>query len=497
MPAGRSLSEIHRLLAPVRTRQRWRSALRAGALGLLAGSLAAAGLGTVRLMSAPLPEAWILALPVVGSLGGFALGLGRRRSWKEAAAAVDAHYRLKDRLATALAFAELPQRGPLHDLQIADAAAHLDAIDLRPVVPLRMPRSCPYAALAGAVAVVLLLIPSPARPRSAGPVLPMPEVVAEGRQLEATLIHEFQELSRQNPEENVDELVQELRRLVGEMKAPRVDQREALARLSEMQAAIASVLDDYNLEAVDAVLQALGQALESVEAMQGVSGSLARGDYRRAAEELDSLDPADIRREQSRAAAGKLKRLAKDLGTSVEAGVGESISQWQEALESPEASRSEKIKTAAGQLARHCRSQAARKSIERQLRRQLADLDESKQRCAQRPNASQDSRQGWGRGTAGDPFGDHRTSIASQHRREELVGARGEGPAEREVTQAMAQREWSGRSYREAYPEYEKMAEAVLQSEPLPLGYRQTIRRYFELIRPQNRETLKASHANE
>jgi hypothetical protein len=29
------------------------------------------------------------------------------------------------------------------------------------------------------------------------------------------------------------------------------------------------------------------------------------------------------------------------------------------------------------------------------------------------------------------------------------------------------------------------MSEAVLDSEPIPLGHRQTIRRYFELIRPQ------------
>ena len=30
------------------------------------------------------------------------------------------------------------------------------------------------------------------------------------------------------------------------------------------------------------------------------------------------------------------------------------------------------------------------------------------------------------------------------------------------------------------------MSEAVLDSEPIPLGQRETIRRYFELIRPAN-----------
>ena len=36
------------------------------------------------------------------------------------------------------------------------------------------------------------------------------------------------------------------------------------------------------------------------------------------------------------------------------------------------------------------------------------------------------------------------------------------------------------------------MSEAVLDSEPIPLGHRQTIRRYFELIRPQGDEAIQA-----
>ena len=42
------------------------------------------------------------------------------------------------------------------------------------------------------------------------------------------------------------------------------------------------------------------------------------------------------------------------------------------------------------------------------------------------------------------------------------------------------------REYQQKYNEFRKMTEAVLDSEPLPLGHRQTVRRYFESIRPQN-----------
>jgi hypothetical protein len=36
---------------------------------------------------------------------------------------------------------------------------------------------------------------------------------------------------------------------------------------------------------------------------------------------------------------------------------------------------------------------------------------------------------------------------------------------------------------------YEAMSEAVLNSESIPLGHRQTIRRYFESLRPRSAET--------
>jgi hypothetical protein len=38
--------------------------------------------------------------------------------------------------------------------------------------------------------------------------------------------------------------------------------------------------------------------------------------------------------------------------------------------------------------------------------------------------------------------------------------------------------------YRERYRQYERLSEAVLDSEPIPWGQRQVIRRYFDAIRP-------------
>lgn len=502
MDHGNGMNELHRILAPVRTRQRCRCALRGGVVGLLVGSLTAILLGGARLLLVALPLPVIAALPIVGLLAGLLWGLGRPRRWKEAAQAVDTHYHLKDRAVTALAFLDLAEPGVFHRLQIADAVAHLDRLDRRAVVPLGMPRVLPYAGLAVGLAIVLMLIPAPGQLVSAGPPAPRPEIVAESQQLEATMIQELEQWSKEHPKEKVKELLQKLKQLVREMKDPGVDQREVLAKLSEMQAAIAESIAEYNLDAADAGLKALGEALESVDAMRGASASLQKGDHRRAADQLDALDPASLDRKQSKAAGGKLKKLAKDLGEGGQGSLGKTVTELDEALESSESCSSEKTKAAMRKLAGQCRKQAARKDLRDKLTQQLASLGECKSRCGacqgtanggNQTAKSSSPSQSWGVGATGTPLGDHPTSIAAQRHREEISGAPGEGPAEREVSQALPERQLAGRSYREMYQQYRKMSEAVLQSEPLPLGYRQTIRRYFELIRPQDLESPPGS----
>ena len=61
----------------------------------------------------------------------------------------------------------------------------------------------------------------------------------------------------------------------------------------------------------------------------------------------------------------------------------------------------------------------------------------------------------------------------------------GEGDSEFETMTTEEGKETARRKVKETFAKYQKMSDAVLESEPIPLGHRQTIRRYFELIRPQ------------
>jgi hypothetical protein len=93
----------------------------------------------------------------------------------------------------------------------------------------------------------------------------------------------------------------------------------------------------------------------------------------------------------------------------------------------------------------------------------------------------------WGMGISGNTDGD-RTKLDSARQREQVQGEMGEGASETETTHMPEGRQTAARAYREQYQKYRRMTEAALDSEPIPLGQRQTIRRYFELIRPQGDE---------
>ncbi len=67
-----------------------------------------------------------------------------------------------------------------------------------------------------------------------------------------------------------------------------------------------------------------------------------------------------------------------------------------------------------------------------------------------------------------------------------LTGQQSEGPSETEILQAPEGEQNAVRQYQAKYNKFKREAEAVLNSEPLPMGHRETVRKYFEAIRPNN-----------
>ena len=492
----------------VRRRQRLRFALHVAVRGLLCSAGIGIGLGIWRLLAdGTISVAVAISVLAAGPLLGALLGLLWRRSWLAAATAIDSHCRLKDRTVTAFEFAGKPGVSAFHQLQVADAAAHLKNTEPSQVVPIRLPRSFPYATAAVAVSAALLIWPQTPHVE-AGPLPALPAIVAVAEQIEEDL-EELEKLAEQEQNEELKTLVEKLREEVEEMKEDGVDVREALATISEMQAAISAERAEYNEALVDAQLQSLGAAMSAAAALNSAGQKLEQGQFDKAAEELEDLADLELERREAKATAERMKKVAEAMSSSGLGQLSTSVSEIADGIQNGQSGKACKACRGLGKLVR---GHSTRRRINRALMCKLDKLNECKSRCQAcqgacklcggnckggqcqgngnslaeglNPQKSLSPSTSWGKGTSGALFGE-KTELTSTRNLQEITGEMGEGPSDIETSSSAEGREQARRSYREVYEKYRKLSEAVLDNEPIPLGHRQTIRRYFESIRPQ------------
>lgn len=478
---------VYSCLAPVRTRQQRLFLLRTASAGLLVSAAAGVLLGLVRTLGGWQLSVWAAPLILLaGPVLGVVIGVAYRRNWQGAAAAVDSHYQLKDRSVTALAFLTKPVDDALHELQVADASQHLAKVEPRQVVPLELPRSLFAGCAAMAMALALICWPK-MHAIEPPPPEPIPEIVAVAKSIEEDL-KEFEEMARQDGNKELEKLVNELKKKAEELQQPGVDEREALAKLSEMQAAISAQQAQYNVGLVDGQLQALGEAMSAAQSLDGAGKALQDAKYDKAAKELEAMEDPQLDRKEAKSLEEKLKQVAKGMGDVGLGQMSEAASEMAEGVNSGKG----QFKKATREMAKEVRNHSRRKKLNDLLSAELDRLQERKCDCdrnsfvkGKQPQKSLSPSSNFGMGTSGNVLGE-KTSLLSQKNLEQLTGTPGDGPSDMETTHSAEGRQQAARKYQEVYQKYRKMSDAVLDSEPIPLGHRQTIRKYFELIRPQN-----------
>lgn len=488
------LEQLQTRLRPVRMRQRWDRALRWGTVGLLVGALAGSMWYLAAWLGAAVVPAFAWGL-LTGSVGvGAVAGALWPTSWNSSARLVDGVYGLKDRTLTALDFAARRTADPLHQLQMNDALAHLSSVEPQRVVPWRRPRLVPaaIAAVCGMAALGFLPI-APEISQANIPGGPLEVVLDQAAVLEETMLEELKELAQETDDQELKELAKEMEKALEELKEPNVDQRDALAKLSEMQASVAEAVKALDVAEVDAQLQQLATALEVSEATEAASQALKANQHEKAAEELEKIEASTMSKKEKDALASNLAKLSSELGKGKKGQLGEAVKEMADGLSSEnEAKSKEGMCKAAGV----CRNQGTKKKISECLACQLNRLAECKGCCqgqcsmpgssiakSDKPNNKA------GRGVTNNPFGQEKTKLDGKRREENVTGTPGDGPSERETLATAEASQDAARSYRERYVEYRKQMEEVLDSEPLPLGHRETVRKYFEAIRPSAAES--------
>ncbi|MFI5305848.1 MAG: hypothetical protein ACHQ53_00770, partial [Polyangiales bacterium] len=89
-------------------------------------------------------------------------------------------------------------------------------------------------------------------------------------------------------------------------------------------------------------------------------------------------------------------------------------------------------------------------------------------------------------GSGGHPELSEHATLAQNHGVDTRVrGAEGEGPTRSQVIREAGQHGFVSREYQQVHADYDRHAEAVLDHDKVPGGYRFYVRRYFQLIRPR------------
>ena len=331
---------IYAALKPVRARQQTLFALRCVAVGLVAGAVGGLAVGVARLAFGldVSPGRRRRACWPPGRCSGCSSGWPCAASWHDAAAAVDGHYGLKDRTVTALAFADQPTPTDLHALQMADAMAHLGTVEPKAVVPIEGPARRGRSALAAlAAAAVVLAWPLAAREAEAGPA-PAPEhivAVAAEQQGEARRASRRssprppQDLDDEKADEEkkgLKELLEKLLQKLEELTQPGTDEKEALAKLSEMQA------DDAGA-GQRTERRRPGRPAVVARHRPGRVARRSRGPARRCRTASSKRPPRNWRRstrskltpKEAKALEEKLKQLAKQMGDAGQGSLSDAV----------------------------------------------------------------------------------------------------------------------------------------------------------------------------
>jgi hypothetical protein len=417
----------------------------------------------------------------------------------ESARHTDQYYEWKDRLLTAVKLLPQMETTLMERLQIQDAADHAKKIDPKSVVPYCLPNHF-FRTFGLTFFVLIIALVSPSFNQQQNAIAkPLPEIIATAATLQEELVAKIDELAEKNPEEkNLKELSTKLKELVNQLNESATDPKEALSTLSEMEEAIRSTLAEFQLEAVDTSMKEIAEAMSVAEATRAISQALKNEKYNVAAEELKKFDAQSMEsmsKQERNAVADQMKTTFDNLSQRNQELIKKSAEKMSEGLKENDGI---KVSEAADELAAESNKQALRKGISEGLEGKLALLSLSKSECngsgkdGGQNNGGNDTKRSdsanknWGTGAAGNPNSGTETQLDGKREQKNVTGMVGkQGDSEYEkINSSDASQEKNVREHRESFQEYRKAAEAVLESEPIPLGQRQMIRRYFESIRP-------------
>lgn len=493
---------------------KWQAGLNGICFGLLAGGILGVLLMYFSLAGGqPSFTPLLAAIGIPAGLSGLA-GLLFEQHLAEAAASVDERYRLKDRVQSALEFAEQPPSAP-RLLQMEDALNHLRLVVPADVIPIRVPRNIVWAAMMVLLGALAPLIPH--QSAATVPAAALPTIVTEQTVMDiSSELAEIEEQATAANDPDLQDLVKRLGEDLKQMEQPRTDARSALSRISEMQQKMREMVRELNTAEMDAQLSDVAEALDQAESLRPAADALKAESFDKAADALESASAENLEKAESEPLGDKLAQSAEK---ARERGLDKLAETLENMATAGKSMNKEQLQQSSQRLADQVRRHDLTRKVSQLLESKSEALSHSKRNLAAQSNSegngssadatgmnlakgksnrkSEGASQKAGSKSAGNIHGEksQRVGELQMARLNGKLGDQGDSLTEKmRITESDQQ---ASRLARETYAEYRKMSEAVLQSEPIPYGQRNTIRRYFELIRPTEavaEESADAGH---
>ncbi len=229
-----------------------------------------------------------VGLVVVGTLGAALAAYLRPLAARAGAVALDRHYRLADRISSALSFASLPtaERSVFMELAIEDGVRAAGAVDARHAVPIRWPRDLPAALglLVATLGIALFEVREHV-PIAEAKTIDAVEVTADDLDAMRDFLHEQ---AARNESEGVKAAIQEFNQLIEDLAQRRLDRTEAFRH---MQALEDKLLEgrDADKAALENALQKIGEEMKKAALTKPVGEALDSKNLPRAEKEMREL----------------------------------------------------------------------------------------------------------------------------------------------------------------------------------------------------------------
>lgn len=429
---------------------------------------------------------WFTVVMLLGLVfGAFVAGYFKRFTVADAAIEADKCYGLQDLLLSAIEFERIGNLQPIHELQLADAVQSASQVDPRVIVPLSVNRLGWVTIVSAFVMTSFAFVVGESERGAAEIVVRSPAFVQASQRL-TEQARKLDELAEQHQDEALAESAMKIKDAADALAEESTGLGDALAEFSRLQQYLRDQRADFGTETMQSRIQEIAKKLRGVAGLEGVSHALEQLNFQAAALELEAFSGAAIDPTLAESAAAELQELAEQLSEANQEALAETLENLVAGLEEGDA---EKTSAAADDLAAQLRKLGKETQADRAMQSQLTMLQESKAELVSgqsidvpSPKPQQASSE-IGSGIDGELDGDP-SQFDTNRQQMELAGTLGEGGSNVETSIGQAGDAQARRSYHEIYQQYEKQSRAVLEAEPIPLGHRQTIRRYFQLIRP-------------